>query len=364
MIDTSGDDLLKIPQDKPEQLFSSDPEEAKRLHRKLVSKWHPDQNPTVDERVMAHVNVLYELAVFRIATDTWVIPGAITFKTVDGKKFQLKYRSHRQFELGDIYVGDNLVAYSLFKDNEDLYKNAKSVMKNFKFADDKMKDEIKKLLPEIKSELETDDRLVMLIKKTPDQLLLSDVLDHYKKSGSIIGSTLTTSTIITAINSKHVAWMVSRLFNLACYLKYSKLVHSGITLDSCFVSPEFHTVSLLGGWWYASEVGKQLKALPAIAVEFAPQAVLDKQLADPLIDLELVRAVGRELLVDKVGSKLIMNKNLPAPMVNWLREPAKGDAYEEFNVWQNKILVDSFGPRRYVELKLSAEDIYGNNTAV
>jgi len=361
MINLSGDDLLKIPQARPERLFSNDPDEAKKQHRKLVSKWHPDQNPTVDERVMAHVNVLYELAIFRIATDTWVIPGVITFKTVDGKKFQLKYRSHCQFELGDIYVGDNLVAYSLFKDNEDLYKNAKSVIKNFKFADDKMKDEIKKLLPEIKAELETDDRLVMLIKKTPDQLLLSDVLDYYKDL-SVKAFLDRNGNGVEAADPKHVAWMVSRLFNLTCYLKYSKLVHSGITLDSCFISPEFHTVSLLGGWWYACKAGEQLNALPAIAVEFTPQSVIDKQLADHLIDLELVKAAGRELLGDIVGSKLVMNKNIPVPMVNWLREPAKGDAYEEFKVWQSKILVDSFGPRRYVELKLSANEVYGSKS--
>lgn len=340
----TADDILAIPVDKPELLFTADEDVAKAEYRKLVSSWHPDQNPMVDEDIMAHVNVVYNLAVFRLATDSWVTPGVVVFKTSDGKKFQLKYRATRSFELGDIYVGDNLVAYSLYKDNEDLYNNARKIIKNFRYANDKMKAEMKKLLPEIHSELVTDERLVMLIKKTPDQLLLSDVLAHF--SG--------------AMDPKHVAWMISRLYNICCYLQYSKLVHAGITTDSCLISPEFHTVSLLGGWWYAGEAGKKLNALPGVAVEFAPDDVIDEGVSDPKIDLELVHATARQLLGDIIGSKLLMNKNIPPSLITWLRSPSKGNAIEEYRTWYDKAVIDAFGPRRFIELKLTADDIYGS----
>lgn len=340
----TADDILVIPVDQPELLFSADEVTAKVEYRKLVSVWHPDQNPMVDEDVMAHVNVLYNLAVFRLATDTWVTPGVIEFKTVDGKKFQMKYKATRSFELGDIYVGDSVVVYSLYKDNEDLYNNAKRIIKNFKFADDKMKKEVGKLLPEIHAELITDDRLVMSIKKTPDQLLMSDVLSHFNGK----------------IDPKHVAWMISRMYSICCYLKYANLMHAGLTVDSFLISPEQHTVHLVGGWWYARQLGEKLDALPGIAVEFAPEDVLDEQVADSKIDLELLHATARQLLGDVVGSKLLMDKNIPSTLVTWLRSLSKGDAYEEYKTWHTKTVIDSFGPRRFVDLKLSADDIYGS----
>jgi hypothetical protein len=335
-------EILAIPADQPEGLFTGDADAAKVEYRRLVSLWHPDQNPHVDERTMSHVNVLYNLAEFRIAADEWVTPGVVVFKTTDGKRFNLKYRSTRSFELGDIYVGDTVVAYSLFKDNEDLFKNAHRVVKNFKFENAKMEADIKKFLPEIVTEIETLDRLVVLYKKTPDQLLLSDVLDHFNGE----------------VDPKHVAWMISRLYNLTCYLKYSGLVYAGITLDNCFVSPEFHSISLLGGWWYTTKAGENLTALPGLAVEFTPDDVLNKQKANPLIDLLLVKAAGRQLLGDVDGSKLLM-KGIPMPLVTWLRGLSTGDAFKEYEIWQKQVLIDSFGPRKYVELKLTADDLYG-----
>ena len=341
----TDDDILAIPVDKPELLFTADKDTALAEFRVLLSKWHPDKNPMVDEAVMAHVNVLYDLAVLRLATDSWVTPGVVTFKTLDGKKFQLKFRASRQFELGDIYVGDNLVAYSLYKDNEDLYKNARNIIRNFKFADDKMRNEVLPLLPEIHSELVTDDRLVMLIKKTPDQLLMSDVLGHFG-----------------VVDPKHVAWMISRLYSICCYLRYANLVHAGITPDACLISPDQHTVSLLGGWWYAGEKGKKLQALPGVAVEFAPDEVLDAEVSDPKIDLELLHATARQMLGDINGSKLLMNKNIPTILVTWLRALSKGDAFEEYKIWHTKTVIDAFGPRRFVEMKLTADDLYGSKT--
>jgi hypothetical protein len=342
----TADDILAIPVDQPELLFTADEDTAKLEYRRLASKWHPDQNPMVDENVMARISVLHALAQFRLSTDSWVIPGVVTFKTTDGKTFNLKYRATRSFELGYIYVGENLVAYSLFKDNSDLYNNARKLIKNFKFHDDKMKSEIKKLLPEIHSELVTDDRMVMLIKKTPDQLLLSDVLDHFNGE----------------IDPKHVAWMTSRLYNIACYLQYSKLVHAGITVDSLLISPAEHTVSLIGGWWYATDVGRKLEALPGVAVEFTPSDVIDSEIADPKIDLELLHATARQLLGDINGSKLLMNKSIPPSLVTWLRSLSSGNAMQEYKIWYEKAVIEAFGPRRFIEMKLTADDLYGSKT--
>ena len=76
------------------------------------------------------------------------------------------------------------------------------------------------------------------------------------------------------------------------------------------------------------------------------------------IDAELIRAVGRELLGDGVGSKLLSDPNIPNALLNWVRTAAIGDAYKEYEEWSKKVLKDSFGERRFVELKIQASDIY------
>jgi len=336
-------DILAIPRDQPEKLFTGEAAQAKTEYRKLVSQWHADHNPDPDAHdVMAHVNVLYELAAFRLAADEWITPNVVVFKSTDGR-FELKYKSHRNFELGDVYVGDRLVAYSIFKDNEDLFKNAKRTIENLRYADDKMKTDVGKLMPTIFKTLETPDRLVMLVRKNPDQLLLSDVLDHYKGK----------------IPSKHVAWMISRLYNATCYFGYLGIMHAGFTPDACFISPEHHSVSILGGWWYATPLKQRLTALPGLAAEFSPDDVLDAQVADEKIDLTLVKTVGRMLLGDADGSRLLMSKDVPVQLSTYLRGWSGRDAVVEFKYWREDVLVNAFGPRRFVELKLTADDLYG-----
>src|SRR5574343_152679 len=310
VISFTADEILSIPTDAPEKIFSGDADKAKQEYKRLVSKWHPDQNANVDDDVIAHVNVLYDLAKLRLALGDWVTPGLLSIKSESGKTYELKYRSKRDFELGEIFIGNKIIAYSFYKENEDLFKIGVDHLRNVKFADSKMETEFKKLFPKLIETVSTSDRVVAIFSKTADQLFLSDVLDHFNGK----------------IDPKHVAWIISRLYNLVCFMKYSGLVFSGLTLDACLISPEFHTVSLPGGWWYTTRKG-----------------------------------IGRELLGDINGSKLLMDKSIPAPMLTWLRQAAGDDAFKEYDMWQNKVLIDSFGPRRFTELKLTADDLYGDD---
>ncbi|MFX4865105.1 hypothetical protein ABTB62_20195, partial [Acinetobacter baumannii] len=79
------------------------------------------------------------------------------------------------------------------------------------------------------------------IRKTPDQLLLSDVLSFYKT---------------TPFPLAHAGWIINGLLNIACYLEHSRLTHNAISAETVFVSPLRHTVHLLGGWWYSTLVGQ------------------------------------------------------------------------------------------------------------
>ena len=327
----------------PEQLFTGEAESAKSQYRLLSKLWHPDLNKAaLAASVFAQVNDLYHKGVEKLRAGTWETPGLYVFSDVKGKQYQVKYKRKHDFELGEMYVGEHTVTYFIDKAQRDLYERARKTIKSFKYANDKMKAEVERYLPTIHTESETADRLVMVVKKDPDLLLLRDVLDHLKGK----------------LDPKHVAWVLNTMYNTFSYLKYSGLTHNSISLDTYFISPQKHTGALLGGWWYSAAVNDKLVAIPSRTLTYAPHGLTSKKIATPQIDSELIRATGRELLGDGGGSKLLADPGIPNAMLSWLRTAGSGDAYREYEDWSKKVLKSSFGERRFVELKIQPSDVY------
>lgn len=327
----------------PEKLFSK--ENTKREWQKLTSLWHPDKHPDKDASVLAHINLLYEAAIKKKNDNDWVIPGQLEFATIDGRKFSIRYRKHHQFELGDMYISDTVVAYVLSKGNEDLANHSKKMTSSFRYAAPKMKDEYARYLPEpiLQSKL-IDGRSVIVYKKTEDVFLLRDVL----------------TTFHGKMEPTQVAWIMSRMYNLSCYLKFAGVAHNHISPDTIFVSPKHHSIMLLGGWWYSAEVGKKLVAVPKRTIEQAQPDLLKAKVGDVTTDSYLIKATGRELLGDVNGTKLIMDKAIPRTMLTWLRTPGNGKPVKDYKDWYEKILPDSFGPRKFVELIVNEHEVYGD----
>lgn len=333
--------LLAIPLDQPERLFSPNLDSAHREYRKLASMWHPRVLGD-DGSVSTHVNALYDLAVKRLNDGTWQTPGEVTWTATDGRKWKLRFRKKKVFELGTMYIGDEHVAYELTRDNDDLYDAAKARMRSFKYANDKMRSEVERYLPKIRDEIETADVRVMVIKKTPDLFTLADVVEQ--QGGRL--------------DSKHVAWVISSLLNLSCYLKYAGIVHNDISPDTYFVSPEHHSGALLGGWWYSRKDGERLVALPARTMQDIDPDVLRSKTASHAVDSELVKLTGREALGSPLGSVLLKEKAAPPAILSWLNMIGTNNVFDEYKQWYEKVLKSSFGKRKFVELKVSADDIY------
>jgi hypothetical protein len=64
------------------------------------------------------------------------------------------------------------------------------------------------------------------------------------------------------------------------------------------------------------------------------------------------------MLGDVFGMKLMTDKTIPKPLFNWLRFPGSVDSFSDLKTWKEKILIDSFGKRKYVELNIKREEIY------
>lgn len=331
----SADSILAIPKDEPERLFSG-ALGIKDEYRQLAKLWHPDHNPG-DPRapaVFSHLNLLHEAGQEKLRRGSWSPPGQLLVTDVDGKYWRLNYYKRRPFELGEIFYGRRAVGFLLAAGNADRARAAAAVIRGNSFSNDAMRAEMEKYLPSITSTVMVNDgRVLVVMPKTADVYLLDDLR---KALGG-------------SVDPRHVAWILSSLFNIACYLEYAGTVHNAFLGDTIFVSPQYHSTALLGGWWYAAKLGSPITHLPTAVHRIAPPAVLRAKKADHQLDRIAIRAVGRELLGDATGMSLA--GRAPDPMLTFLRSPPHDSALKDYGAWR-AVLESSFGPRRFVELVL------------
>jgi len=320
----------------PESLFPGDLAEAKKKFHELALYWHPDKT-TGDAKVMSHITELYKEAVRLLETGKWRGSSFLDLKKKGGGSIRFKYLVSRSFELGYVYIANTHISYLIDKKFEQFSKRAERTIKNLHYADDKMKKEMSKTLPEsIKVfELE-DDKLLLTIPKSKNLVPLREVFSYYKGK----------------IEPVHVAWIGSGLHNIACYLEWAKIVHGDISLDSVFISPSDHSVSLLGSWWFAVPIDEKISTLPIRTYKYLPWEVKCNKIATPLVDLEIIRATVRELLGDITGRSLSSS-----PMVDLVQIPVDDTAQRAYKLW-HEALQKTFGKRKFVKMELHVDEAY------
>lgn len=335
-----GKAILAVSKDRPEQLFPHDEDLAVKLKRTLVGIWQP-RLAGDDPAVMAHINFLWDQREVKLKAGTWEGEGVL--RLVDSRKAEssFPYKVYRPFELGGTYIAPSLVGHLIAPQHNALSQNALKHMKSFTFKDEKLRSEASRYLPLLVSDFISLEGRLIVVKKDPDLISLRDVLSYFDGQ----------------VPPRQVAWMLSCLYALGCYLRISRLTHNAISLDNYYVNAN-HSGALLGGWWYAAHFGEKLTVVPARTHTFMPAFVKTEKVADPTVDMELIKACGRELLGDLHGSRLLSRKDVPAPLVQWLRQPASSNAHQEYDAWYNQVLPASFGPRRFVKLDINASDIY------
>ncbi|MCX7920727.1 MAG: hypothetical protein N3B21_01695 [Clostridia bacterium] len=329
---------------EPWEVFTGDIEKMRSQYAAMAKRWHPDfnDNSTDSNAVMSKINSLYKQGMDMLKSGEWKQPGLIKCRDINGKVHEIRFQISHSFELGTMYIGDRVAVYLVDDIYRDLFKNADRVIREFTFANDIMKEEISRYLPKVISKFETtDNRLGMVVEKKVDLFLLRDVLSFYDGKVPV----------------RHVAWILSTLYNLVCYLDYADLSHNAISLDTYFISPQNHNGALLGGWWYGVYQGSKMIGVPEITYSIMPPKVADKKCGDIITDLELIRLIGRELLGDRNGSKLYAMGAAPVPIIEWLRGVSSGNALEDYRKW-GRVLEESFGTRRFVEMNVTGEELY------
>jgi len=320
----------------PEQIFSTmDEDIIHREYRKMMLDVHPDKNKHPKASVAAsHVANLYKQALEKVKIGVWDTPGIVFIKANTGQTFKLKYFYSGDFALGKFYIGTKHLSYHIKPEHNKLFENAVSMISSFKYKSDKMKTEVSKYLPNIEKNITTvDGERVLVLKKEPDMIRLADVLKYLKGS----------------IDPKHIAWILSSLHNLCCYFHVEAICHNDISIENYYISPEGHSGALYGGWWYSRHSGEKLLSVPNRTFKLMPSKQVDSKIASRNLNLELIRDIGTTLLGGKTD---------PAPMTNWFKLPPMKNAIEDYKIWYNKVLIDSFGKHKYVKLDLTSKEVY------
>ena len=337
--------VLAIPEGYPEKLFSG-PDLVEQEYRKAAKRLHPDAKPYGDHAVFQRLNILHQDAKAKIGRGEWLTPGLVILKGEDGTERRIRFRRDFDVSVGHAYLGQSLVTYVLSPDLADMGENARKVitgMEKLTYPSDKVRRDIEHRRPRLKTSFRTQDGKTVLVIEKPNHVVrLRDVLDH-------VGGKL---------DPRHVAWLMSELHNLGCWLEHAKLTHNDISLDSVFISPAKHTAMILGGWWFSALEGARMQRVQAArTIGNAPRSVLDTKLASIRTDLGQIRLLGRELLGDEGGANLIKDKTVHPVLANWLRLATTGKARDDYRQWQTA-LTGAFGDRRFTPLDLSFNDLY------
>jgi hypothetical protein len=334
--------ILAIAPTEPERLFSGNPDRLRQEFAVLAKCWHPDRNGAGEAGdVLQRVVALYDAARQKLAAGEWSAPGVLRIAPVAGTPFDLKIRRRHAFELGEMAIADDCAVFLVEKEHAALFRTGLRRINDIRYPDAKVRDSIARFMPHVQGVHETATRHVAIIGKAADAVLLRDLAGH-------MGGQMP---------PKHAAWVVSALLNLACFFEVTSLTHNAISSETVFVSAKHHAAYLPGGWWYAALAGSRIEVLPDATYDVLPRSMAASRRAHIRLDLESIRAVGRTILGDQTGIRLLGRTDVPKPMANFLRLPAPDSAIADYRAWR-QVLKDSFGPPRFLELPVAFGDVY------
>ncbi len=313
------DEILKCRSCR--EIFPEDKEAARRIYLDLIRKYHPDRCSLPDsEQAAAKLNEMYHKSVCS--------PKLQLLRKFDT---EINYYHEYEREDGTMYFGKNTLDYICIPECAELIRNAQHKYRN-RYIPQEIMAQMQMALPEIMLYTCLSDGFCHLkISADNNEIPLSEVINFY-------GGTL---------ESRHAAWVTSRLLGICCFAASTGTVMNCLCPENLLLNPEQHTLRLVGGWWFAADEGSKIKSVQSAVYDAMPQSVRSDGIARYITDLECVKAICRR----------IYPKNAPAPMLEYAESVCSGNAFDEMSVWDD-VLYRSFGERRFVEMKLSINDIY------
>lgn len=236
----------------------------------------------------------------------WSMAETETFMTKDGAPITVNYISKADDGHAKMYVTKSAVLYffdSLWAKEADRMQAGLSMLK-YPAADIKGLD---RCFPKLTGRFELNNGGVLL---------------SFAREATVFPL-----SIYGALPAHHVAWIISRMENIACVLEYSGISHHDISIDSLFINPVTHEAILYGGWWNASAKSNNL---------------LGKVAANQ--DLVDIRKTAKIMLGYNKGA-------VPGELEVFLNEKPNRDAFEDFKVW-DQVIEEGFGGRHFHKMRV------------
>ena len=147
------------------------------------------------------------------------------------------------------------------------------------------------------------------------------------------------------LSGRHTAWIISRMENLCCVLEYNGLVNPLIGIDTLYINPYTHQVSLYGG--FSETVKNNSLSVDGKSVLSTRQNLLG------------LRSTAAHLLGFQHGGSVRAEKNIPPALAEFINSQPQGSAYDDFAYW-DEMLIKAYGERKFITMDTDDEQIYGN----
>lgn len=330
---------------KPGDLFASDDERIiKNTYIELCKKYHPDNiaisgmdslpEETIS-KVMSKINELYVLAMFMIKKGIWEKSGFIKIRKSETKAYELRYSSDYSFELGHVYLTCKKIVYVIADDKKKYADNLVDNLRKIRYTNSKMSENFSSSMPNIYDYfVDVTGRAVIIMDKEEGYYPLREVLHYYDDK----------------LDPRHVAWIISRLSNIACLFEMNGITSNGLTVDNLLISPKDHGIAVHGAMFYMSECGSRMIGTVNDVFVVMPDKYKCSKEASIETDLESIKMIGRELCGEKNIVKFRELSKVPEKMKIFLSKGTSRSAYTEFQCW-DKSLHESFGARRFVKME-------------
>lgn len=112
------------------------------------------------------------------------------------------------------------------------------------------------------------------------------------------------------LDGRDIAWMISRMCDLCCFLNHGGMVLNGITPENLAINVVSHSIMIPGGWWYAAPAGSPMTGTNKAVYECMSLKAQCDKIAEYRTDMECVRKMFREVIRGKAY--------IPEPIIEWL----------------------------------------------
>ncbi len=236
----------------------------------------------------------------------WGMAEEDHFETKDGAPVSIKYIYKTQDDIATLYVAKSSVLYLFPQTYATEAIQMEQGISRLKFPEADIKG-LGRCFPKITGRFELKN---------------GDILLSFAREDTVFPL-----SIYGALPAHHVAWIVSRMENIACVLEYSGLNHNGISRDSIFINPVTHEAILYGGWWKSG---------------IKTRSIVDNLM--PSKDLTDIRkTAAKSLGYSKV--------DVPKEFEEFLNGKPEKDAYSDFENW-DEVIEKGFGGRHFHKMSV------------